>query len=103
MKTASISFRVEPETKQQADKILNELGVPMASALNMFLKQVVSTRSIPLEIKLPDKAERPKAFDEMTYDDLKQMLDEANDDIANGRVHSMEDVHRDIQEYMKKW
>ena len=53
-KTTSIYTRVTPELKAQAETVLDQLQIPMSTALNMFLQQVVIQRKIPFEIKLPD-------------------------------------------------
>ena len=42
-RTANVFTRVDPETKQQAEAILNQLGIPMSNAIGMFLKQIVLT------------------------------------------------------------
>lgn len=55
-RTASIYTRVDPETKDRAENILNQLGIPMTNAIAMFLKQVVIQRGIPFELRLPDSA-----------------------------------------------
>ena len=35
-KTASIYARVEPEIKEQAEMVLDKLGIPMSNAINIF-------------------------------------------------------------------
>ncbi|MBO5570986.1 MAG: type II toxin-antitoxin system RelB/DinJ family antitoxin, partial [Clostridia bacterium] len=40
-RTATVFTRVDPETKELAEAILNELGIPMSNAIGMFLKQIV--------------------------------------------------------------
>ena len=40
-RTANVFARVEPDLKNQAEGILNELGIPMSNAVGMFLKQIV--------------------------------------------------------------
>lgn len=52
-KTDSLNIRIEPELKTEVEKILNELGMNVADAVTIFLKQVVLTQSIPFEIKKP--------------------------------------------------
>lgn len=37
-RTANVYARVAPETKEQAEAILNQLGIPMSNAIGMFLK-----------------------------------------------------------------
>ena len=50
-KTSSVFARVEPDIKEQAEQVLNELGIPMSNAIGLFLKQVVLQRGIPFEMK----------------------------------------------------
>jgi DNA-damage-inducible protein J len=35
-KTTSIFTRVEPEIKEQAEMVLNKLGISMSNAINIF-------------------------------------------------------------------
>ena len=49
-RTANVFTRVDPETKEQAEAILNQLGIPMSNAIGMFLKQIVMQRGIPFEM-----------------------------------------------------
>ena len=37
-KTTNLYVRVEPEVKEQAEDILEKLGIPVSNAINMFLK-----------------------------------------------------------------
>ena len=50
-RTSNVFARVEPEVKEQAEKILSELGIPMSNAVGMFLRQVVLQRGIPFDMK----------------------------------------------------
>ena len=52
-KTDTLNIRIEPELKKEAEKTLNDLGMNVADAVTVFLKQVVLTESIPFEIKKP--------------------------------------------------
>jgi DNA-damage-inducible protein J len=54
-KSSSVYTRVEPEIKVQAEQVLSELGIPMANAINLFLRQVVLQKGIPFDVKLPQK------------------------------------------------
>ena len=42
-----ISIRINPKTKQAAQKTLRSLGLDLSSGVKMFLEQVVATESIP--------------------------------------------------------
>ena len=62
-RTANVFARVEPDLKEQAEQVLNQLGIPMSNAVGMFLKQIVLQRGIPFEMKLPSY-EEPIAYQE---------------------------------------
>ena len=47
-----IAVRVDDQLKKEATAIFNELGLDMTTAVKLFLKQSVLTRSIPFEVKL---------------------------------------------------
>ena len=47
-KTTTIHTRIEPEVKSEVDSILNELGISTTEAINLFLRQVIRYRGIPL-------------------------------------------------------
>ena len=51
-KTANILARVEPEVKMEAEKIMNELGIPASVVINMLYKQIILTKSIPFPLTL---------------------------------------------------
>ncbi|MBR2575677.1 MAG: type II toxin-antitoxin system RelB/DinJ family antitoxin [Firmicutes bacterium] len=94
-RTTSVYTRVDPETKEQAERILNQLGIPMSNAIGMFLKQIVMHRGIPFEMKIP--AAIPLSIGEMTKEQLDAALQAGMDDIDAGRVISAEEVESEIK------
>lgn len=52
-KTDTLNIRVEPKLKKDVEETLNDLGMNIAEAVTIFLKQIVMTESIPFEIKKP--------------------------------------------------
>lgn len=52
-KTDTLNIRIEPELKREVESTLDDLGMNIADAVTIFLKQVVLTESIPFEIKKP--------------------------------------------------
>lgn len=52
-KTATVLARVDPELKMKAEDILDRLGVPTSLLINMLYKQIVMTKSIPFDIRIP--------------------------------------------------
>ena len=94
-RTASVYTRVDPETKEQAELVLAELGIPMSNAIGMFLKQVVIQRGIPFEMKLP--ASKPVAIGDLTKEQFDAEMQLGMDDIDAGRVVSCDDVEAEMR------
>ena len=42
-KSVSMNLRVNPVVKQQAEDVLKQLGIPMATAIDMYLRQIMLT------------------------------------------------------------
>lgn len=47
---AQISLRVDDEVKKNAEQILDEIGLSMSAAINIFLKTVAREKRIPFEL-----------------------------------------------------
>lgn len=53
MANVTTSIRIDADTKKAASDLLNELGLDLSSAVNIFLRQVVLQGGLPFEIKYP--------------------------------------------------
>lgn len=49
-KTSSVSFRIDTEIKNEAEKLFAQLGLNMTTAFNVFLRQSIREGRIPFEI-----------------------------------------------------
>ena len=47
---STIQLRIDAKTKREAKKTLADLGLDMSSAVKLFLRNVVITQSIPLDL-----------------------------------------------------
>ena len=47
---AQISLRVDDELKRCAERTLDDIGLSMSTAINIFLKAVVRENRIPFEL-----------------------------------------------------
>lgn len=52
-KTATLNLRVNPTVKEQEEKVLSRLGIPMSIAIDMYLNQISLTGGIPFAVTLP--------------------------------------------------
>ncbi len=94
-RTANVFARVKPEIKEQAEIVLEQLGIPMSNAVGMFLTQVVIQQGIPFEVKLPSK--RPLVMNELSKEQFDAEIQKGMDDIENGRVYSADEVEAEIR------
>ncbi|MDO5147722.1 MAG: type II toxin-antitoxin system RelB/DinJ family antitoxin [Eubacteriales bacterium] len=94
-RTANVYTRIDPETKEQAEAILSQLGIPMSNAIGMFLKQIVLQRGIPFDIKLPTA--KPAAIGGLTKEQIDGEIQKGMDDIAAGRVVSADEVETEMR------
>ena len=49
-KTATLNLRVNPVTKDRAEAVLTKLGIPMSTAIDMYLNQISLTGGIPFAV-----------------------------------------------------
>jgi len=54
MQTINLSMRIDKALKEQAEAFLEDLGMPLSTAVSVFLRQVVRQRRIPFELALDD-------------------------------------------------
>lgn len=94
-KTANLYARIEPEVKEQAESILNSLGIPVSNAINMFYKQIILQRGIPFEVKLPTSQLVNIAA--LSEEELDAELEKGYADLLNGRTKSVRKVFADIR------
>ena len=62
IKDTNINVRVNSGIKAKSESILNELGLSLSSAIDLYLAQIIKERGIPFDIKLPNEDEIEKAL-----------------------------------------
>ena len=82
----TLNLRVNPIIKQQAEDVLKQLGVPMATAVDMFLRQISLTGGIPFDVALP-KAPAAIHADAMTVEQLRAELMAGYENLRQGSTH----------------
>ncbi len=53
VKTANVNSRMKLDIKQQAEKILDRLGIPRSVAIDMYYRQIIAHNGIPFPLTLP--------------------------------------------------
>jgi len=82
-KTAMTHARLTPEVKEQAEKILKDLGISISAAYEMYYRQIIAHQGIPFDLRIPNAETRQAMRDARegkgrkvdTIDDLFKDLD----------------------------
>lgn len=94
-KTTNLYVRIEPEIKEQAEIILEQLGIPVSNAINIFLKQVIMQRGIPFDVKLPSN--KPLEVEKLSETRLNEELEKGYSDYLTGNTKVAEDAFKEIR------
>ena len=54
-KTATIRARIEPNLKEDVEKLFRKMGLTTTEALNLFYRQVKLRNGLPFNIVIPNK------------------------------------------------
>ena len=95
-KTATIFTRVDPNIKLQAENVLNKLGISMATAIEIYLRQIALQRKIPFEMKLPE-INKPISLEALTNEQFDELMNQAAESYANGECTNFNDFKGEIK------
>ena len=62
-KTSTVRARMEPDLKDNAEKVFSKLGLTSTQAITLFYKQVEIRNGLPFDLVIPNKT-TAKTFDE---------------------------------------
>ena len=51
---ATISTRVDDGVKAEAESVANAIGMPLSTAINIFLKRFTAEKGFPFDVTVPD-------------------------------------------------
>ena len=51
MAQTNLTIRIDENTKFEAEKLFNNIGLTISSAINIFFRQSIRAQSIPFELK----------------------------------------------------
>ena len=90
-KTATLNLRVNPEVKQRAEEVLKSLGMPMSTAIDIYLNQISLTGGIPFSVSLP---KAPASIDatQMNAEEIHEKLDKGYRDAMAGRTRDAKEA-----------
>lgn len=96
-KTAAINLNVDPILKQDAESVLGRLGIPLSTAVDMFLNQVVLVGGIPFAVTIPESPESIDAT-RMTDEQLHTKILKGYESYKAGRTQNAAEAFKKFRE-----
>lgn len=96
-KTATITARIQPDIKQQAEAVLDRLGIPVSVLIDSLYRQIIMTNGIPYDLTVPTLPTR----DTMTDEEFNAMMQKGLDDIKAGRLVDIDEAFAQIDAVIK--
>lgn len=87
---SQIAVRVDDQLKKEATALFNELGLDMSTAVKLFLKQSVLTKSIPFKISLDEYS---KEEVEEAKKDIQKLVKEKSE-VVKLDFDEQDDIHK---------
>ena len=86
--SSMLQVRTDPDDREKAAAILDSLGTNLSAVVNMLLKQIIITESIPFEVKLSHPASS-----------IEQGVKEAKATLAMEGMHLTDEETRMLTDY----
>ena len=93
--TSAVYARIDSNLKESAESILQQLGISPSSAIQMLYSQIVLTRGLPLDLRLPSR--RPTAIGGMSREEVDAELMKGMDSLKSGRVYTADEVDAELK------
>lgn len=94
-RTSNIYVRVEPEVKEQAEVVLEKLGIPMSNAVSIFLRQVIMQNGLPFEVKVHER--EPIFLSDLSEEDFNFEMQKSEEDFKAGRTYDSDEIESVIK------
>ena len=99
----AVNMHSNPETsiRIQAEQVLSGLGIPLESAIDLFLSKVVQQKGIPFEIGSVRK--EPLNLSKLTKEEFDVEMEKGNASARAGRVKPAARVRERMQRKYKEY
>ena len=71
-KSEIIRARIEPDLKHDAEEIFKKLGLSRSQAIILFYQQVITSRGLPFDLKIPNETTQNAILDSLLNRNLKK-------------------------------
>ena len=92
--TSPVYVRIDANLKENAEKILIQLGISPSSAIQMFYSRIVLERGLPFNLHLPSS--QPENVASMTQSELDAALEKGIESVRAGRTYTLDAVDAEL-------
>lgn len=93
-KSANVTARVQPEIKQQAEAVLERIGLPVSVLIDTLYRQIIMTGGVPYSLTVPKLPTR----DGMTDKQFNTMMEKGYGQAKSGQAVPIDDAFAKIRE-----
>ena len=93
--TSAVYARIDSNLKESAESILQQLGISPSSAIQMLYSQIVLTRGLPLDLRLPSR--KPTAIGGMSREEVDVELMKGMDSLKSGKAYTADEVDAELK------
>lgn len=93
--TSAVYARIDSNLKESAENILQQLGISPSSAIQMLYSQIVLTRGLPLDLRLPSR--KPTAIGGMSREEVDAELMKGMDSLKSGKAYTADEVDAELK------
>lgn len=92
-KSANVTARVQPEIKQQAEAVLERIGLPVSVLIDTLYRQIIMTGGVPYSLTVP----KLQARDGMTDEQFNAMMEKGCNQAKNGQTITIDEAFAEIR------
>lgn len=93
-KTANVTARIQPEIKEQAEAVLDRIGIPVSVLIDTLYRQIIMTGGIPYSLSIP----RVPTIDSMSKEQFDAMMQIGYDEAQAGIGVSVDEAFKKVRE-----
>lgn len=99
--TTPVYARIDSDLKENAERILNQLGISPSNAIQMLYSQIVLTRGLPLNVQL--LSIKPTNISNMTRAELDTELQKGMNSLKYGNLYTVDEVDEELHREFGIW
>ena len=93
---STIFVRIDSNTKKAAESIIRDLGLTPSAVITMLYRQIIITRGIPFDVRLPVR--EPIDIGNLSKKEIDDLIMEGYNSSRNGENYTLEEAKKILAE-----